>query len=122
MVTEGRHARLAEGRPPVLDQREQVLVRERVDEPRVSQVVRAEQEEPRAPRAVAVRGVAGGAVGQVEALPAGGGLGDRMGQEEHRQDAPDQHEQGGTEHHDHPLRLHGRRGYHAGRHALEVVR
>src|SRR3989304_835910 len=73
---EGGHPRLSDWRASLLDDVEEVLVRERLRATRVGEVSWTHQEERRTPGAVATRPVAGGAGG--EGGP-GGGRGERGG-------------------------------------------
>src|SRR3989304_4843206 len=65
---EGGHPRLSDRRASLLDDVEEVLVRERLRATRVGEVSWPHQEERRTPGAVATRPVAGDAVGEVEPL------------------------------------------------------
>src|SRR3990172_3574076 len=79
---EGGHPRLSDRRASLLDDVEEVLVRERLRATRVGEVSWSHQEERRTPGAVATRPVAGDAVGEVEPLGwRGVGRGSRWGPE-----------------------------------------
>src|SRR3972149_1462545 len=70
---EGGHPRLSDRRASLLDDVEEVLVRERLRATGVGEVSWAHQEERRTPGAVATRPVAGDAGGEVGARGGGGG-------------------------------------------------
>src|SRR6266849_1272047 len=106
MVPEGGHARLANRGPAVLDEVEEVLVREPVRAARIAEVARMNQEDRRAPRALAGGSVAGRAAGEIETLDGGGGLWHGKGDEDDGEDAPREQEQRGPRDHEEPFRFH----------------
>src|SRR5712691_6836935 len=106
MVPEGGHARLANRGPAVLDEVEEVLVREPGHAPRIAEVAGTNQEDRGAPRALAGGSVAGRAAGEIETLDGSGGLWHGKGDEDDGEDAPREQEQRGPRDHEEPFRLH----------------
>src|SRR3990170_4003985 len=105
---EGGHPRLSDRRASLLDDVEEVLVRERLRATRVGEVSWSHQEERRTPGAVATRPVAGDAVGEVEPLGwRGVGRGSRWGPEgDEDHEVEDDHAEGRQD--DEPAGWHGR--------------
>src|SRR3989442_10185902 len=106
MVPEGGHAGLAYRGPAVLDEVEEVLVREPGHAPGIAEVAGTHQEDRRAPRALAARSVTGRAAAEEEALNGRGRPGYGEWEEDDREDAPREQEQRGPRDHEEPFRLH----------------
>src|SRR5437879_775278 len=100
MVPEGGHAGLAYRGPAVLDEVEEILVREPGHARGIAETAGTHQEDRRAPRAFTGRSVTGRAAAEIETLNGRGRPGHGEWQEDDREDAPREQEQRRPRHHE----------------------